>query len=87
MDITRINLKNTVLRDQAIWLTPVIPATSEVEIGKIMVQGLPREKGRPPSQKARCAGSACDPSYAGGIGGSLVRLAPEKMVDCYSKNN
>jgi hypothetical protein len=34
-----------------LWLTPVIPATWEADVGRIVVQGQPREKHKTLSEK------------------------------------
>jgi hypothetical protein len=52
--------------DKGEWLTSVIPATKETEIGRITVQGQPRQKvSKTPSQQEM--GCACNPGYVGGI--------------------
>jgi hypothetical protein len=51
------------------WLTPVIPATWEVAIRRLTIQGQPRQKVlKIPLQSITQAWwSACHPSYAGNI--------------------
>jgi hypothetical protein len=48
---------------------PVIPATEEAEIGRIMVLEQPRQKVSKTSfQQAGMVVPACDLSYSGGVG-------------------
>jgi hypothetical protein len=42
MSMCFLSLKNPL--EQVRWLTPVIPATWEAEIGRIEVQGQPRQE-------------------------------------------
>jgi hypothetical protein len=54
---------------------PVIPATQEVEIGKIEVQGQPMQKvsETPPiSMNKPGVVHICNPNYVGGIGRKIM---------------
>jgi hypothetical protein len=64
---------------------PVIPATQEVEIGKIEVQGQPMQKvsETPPiSMNKPGVVHICNPNYVGGIGGSGSRPILGKKKKC-----
>jgi hypothetical protein len=50
------------------WLTSVIPATQEAEIGRMVVLGQPGQKLDPILTNNPGVWYICDPSYWGGIG-------------------
>jgi hypothetical protein len=51
------------------WFMPIIPATQETEIERILVQGQPRQKVLKTLSinKVGVVACACDPSYMGGL--------------------
>jgi hypothetical protein len=74
------------------WLTPVILATREAEIGRIMVRAqLEKKFKRPPPQLIAEHGRACHhPSHKGGIDRRMAAQAgfgPGHKVRPYLKNN
>jgi hypothetical protein len=76
---------------QVQWLIPVIPTTQEAEIGRITVQGQPRQKVSEtpiPIKKSGVVLGACNPSYIEGINRRImVQVGQGKNMRPYSKNN
>jgi hypothetical protein len=72
------------------WLTPVIPATEETEIGRIVVEGKPKQKvGDPISTKnAVCGGMCLSSSEAGSLSRrNMVQTALGKNMRHCLKNH
>jgi hypothetical protein len=73
------------------WYTPIISATLEVKIGRIVVQGLPGQKVSKIPISTNNLGMfahACQPSYMGGINRKITDQAgPGQNVRAYLKNN
>jgi hypothetical protein len=76
--------------DRVKWFTSVIPATQEVKIRKIMVQGHPEQKVSetlPHLSKQAGHGSTCLSSQLRGRHRSDLRLALGKNARPYLKNS
>jgi hypothetical protein len=75
---------------RAQWLTPVIPATQEVEIRRIAVQGQSKQKVRdtpPPSQQKKLGRVVhpCYSNHAGNIRKITVQASLGKNMRFFSK--